>query len=124
MSAPPAIGFAHQSERSFQRAVVELAQRLGYRVAHFHDSRRQVAKDVIVGDRDAAGWPDLVVVGHGRMFILELKTATGRLRPAQRAWLQALDVVADATDGRVHVGVYRPKDWPEIVRLLTMRGLV
>ena len=62
----------HISEADFQQAVIELARICGWKVAHFHDSRRQVG-DKFVGDADAKGWPDLVLVRGERLLIRELK---------------------------------------------------
>lgn len=91
MSAQPTFAL----ERDFQAAVVELARRLGCAVYHTHDSRRS-----------QPGWPDLVIVGHKRFIIRELKTQTGRLSDAQNEWISRL-----ARAG-VDVGVWRPSDWP------------
>lgn len=83
------------SERELQDAVLELAVMLGYLAYHTFDSRKSVA-----------GFPDLVIVGHGRSIFIELKSAKGPVRPAQREWLSAL-----ASAGQ-EVHVVRPDDWP------------
>lgn len=106
------------SERSFQTAVIDYARRCGWLVAHLHDSRRQVAPGVHVGDRDAAGFPDLVLVRGQRVLFAELKAETGKLRPAQVLWLAALRAVERDGAGRVLVREWRPSDWPEIERTL------
>ncbi len=36
------------------------------------------------------GSPDLVGIAYGRLLGIEVKTATGRIRPEQRAWLEAV----------------------------------
>lgn len=100
-----------QSEKSFQAAVIELAERLGWMVAHFNDSRREVVdrrsgERKLVGDRSAKGFPDLVLVRGSRLLMIELKTDTGRLSDAQVAWMHALDLVE-----RVEQAVWRPKNW-------------
>jgi len=41
--------------------------------------------------RSTPGWPDIVLVRPPSVIFAELKTATGRLTPAQRTWLDALD---------------------------------
>jgi len=99
------------SEESFQGAVIELARLGGWEVAHFHDSRRQVAPDKFVGDTDAAGFPDLVLV-RDRVLFVELKTERGRLTLRQRAWLDAL------ARASAEVRLWRPSNWPEIVDTL------
>lgn len=93
------------SESSLQKAVIELARLLGWKVAHFHDSRRQVRPGVFVGDKDAAGFPDLVLVRRNRLVVAELKAEKGRLAPAQTTWLAAL------LEAGVDVHVWRPEDW-------------
>lgn len=105
------------TEREFQKAVVDLARLRGWKVAHFHDSRRQVRPGVFVGDRDAAGFPDLVLVhrSHGVAYA-ELKAERGRPSPEQIGWIQAFHVA-----GQVAY-VWRPSNWPEIERFLKDGG--
>lgn len=85
-------------------AVIALARLHGYRCFHTHDSRRS-----------AAGFPDLVLVGRGRIIFAELKAEKGKLSPDQREWLGALR----AAGGTTHV--WLPSDWPEIVEMLAGR---
>lgn len=99
-----------QSERQFQAAVMEYARLQGWRLAHFHDSRRQVGGQ-LVGDADAAGFPDLVLARE-RLLIRELKTDRGRLTPQQMEWLSALDRAG------VDADVWRPSEWHRITREL------
>jgi len=97
-----------ETEAGFQRAVIELATLLGWRVFHVYDSRRS-----------EAGYPDLTLVrdGHGergettpsRLIFAELKTDRGRVRPAQREWLAALAGVPG-----VLACVWRPRDFAAI----------
>jgi hypothetical protein len=112
MSAPPAI--PAQSEASFQRSVVQLARTLGWRVGHVHDSRRQIAPGRFVGDTDAAGLPDLILVRGGRLLFVELKADKGRLRPQQAVWLEALAAVAERVPESVGVRIWKPRDWADI----------
>lgn len=81
-----------------QDGLTEAARRLGYLV--FHDPQSQ---------RTEPGFPDLVVVGFGRIFALECKSRGERLRPAtvapksgrvlpgQRDWLDAFCAAAGVT---------------------------
>jgi len=102
-------------ERTFQRSVISLAKMLGWHVAHWHDSRRQVRPGVFVGDADAAGFPDLVLVRE-RLLVAELKRNRGRLTAAQECWLVWL------ADAGVDCHVWRPRDWAEIEATLKKRG--
>ena len=62
---------------------------------------------------DGAGWPDLVLVAPDRILFRELKSATGKLSPAQEAWGTRLTGVG------CDWGVWRPADWDRIVNVLT-----
>jgi VRR-NUC domain len=103
------------SEGQFLRAVLDFARKSGWRVSHFSDSRRQVRPGVFVGDKDAAGFPDIVAVRE-RVIFIELKAARGRIRPAQLEWLGALE------EAGAEVYCWRPADWPEIEHTLRRRA--
>lgn len=120
-AVPPAV--RKVSERAFQTAVIQLAETLGWRVAHFSDSRRSIGQGRMVGDKQAAGFPDLVCTRAGRLLFLELKSEKGKLRPAQVEWLADLQEVEGDAGGRVVVRVLRPSDWDsgEIARVLARR---
>jgi len=100
---------AVMTERQLQDAVIGCAQSLGYAVYHTYDSRRS-----------QLGFPDLVLVRawysgpSPRVVFVELKSATGRLSPAQVTWRA---VIQDA-GGEYHL--WRPADWSsgEIERVL------
>lgn len=100
-------------EKDWQRQVMELARLRGWRVAHVHDSRRQIRPGVFVGDRDSAGLPDLILA-HDRYGVVfaELKTDAGRLRRAQAEWLYSLQ----RAGARVYV--WRPADLTDVARVL------
>jgi hypothetical protein len=51
--------------------------------------------------------------GVARLLYVEVKTATGRLRAAQRVWLALLAAVPG-----VEVYVWRPANWQSIVATL------
>ena len=97
-------------ERDFQATVIEYARACGWKVAHFHDSRRQVGGK-FVGDSDAAGFPDLVMVRDKAILFVELKSEKGRLSSAQLGWCQVLLGAAETC-------IWRPRHWPEIERRL------
>lgn len=117
MVAPAALRLG-QSEAAFQAAVIELARRLDWRVAHFRTTRevdrrgRARYQTAVAGD--GAGWPDLVLVRRGTMILAELKADRGTVRTEQRAWLERLEEVELNAGGAVLVRVWRPRDWPSI----------
>lgn len=102
------------NERYFQHRVMHAARWCGWQVAHFHDSRLMTARGVLVGDKDAAGFPDLTLAHPGLACVAfaELKSDTGRLRPAQADWIRCLH-----TAGAIAY-VWRPRDWPRIEHFL------
>ena len=67
------------SEAQLQSAVVEGLSATGWMVYHTYDSRRS-----------APGFPDIVAVRGDRMLAWELKSAKGRVRAEQAAWIDAL----------------------------------
>ena len=90
------------TEAELQSAVIELARLLDWKCAHFRTAQ--------VGGRwqtpvqgDGAGFPDLVLARRGIVAFVELKSAKGKLRPEQQAWL---DVLCGAW-------VWRPEDWTD-----------
>lgn len=97
------------TEDALREAITEYAERLGYRVAHIPDRLYTVAVkqrrfDALPG---AKGFPDLVIVGYGRVIFAELKTERGRLDPEQIAWAnQILDAGPP-----VYWCRWRPSDW-------------
>jgi hypothetical protein len=97
------------TEKDFQKQLLEMARMFGWRVAHFHDSRRQVKPGVFVGDKDAAGFPDLVLVRPPDILVLELKRELGKTTDAQDEWLAAL------LGCGIEARVVRPSDWNYLV---------
>lgn len=94
------------SEKSFQRMVLTQAGKRGWRFAHFLPATRhgQTATHMV----GHPGFPDLVLAKAGVVLHREVKTVTGRVRPAQKDWLAAL--------GQPYpLGVWRPTDWPRII---------
>ena len=98
----PAAYRAMTTEASLQATVIEAVERLGYLWFHDRDARG-----------NQSGHPDLHIVGHGLDLHLELKTATGRIRPTQRVWLRELQRAT------VHeTRLVRPVDLDGILALL------
>lgn len=99
---------------------MERARAAGWFVWHFHDSRREVRKNgkrILVGDNDAKGFPDLVLVHPGRGVTLfrELKVPPNKPTQAQRETLHVLSAAGN------NAGVWTPADWPTILATLTGR---
>lgn len=92
---------ASQSEREFERAVVEFATLAGFECFHVNDARRFWP-----------GYPDWTAFAPGRIVWFELKRAGETLRPAQATWQARIR----ASGGEAYV--WRPEDWDEIERTL------
>ncbi len=107
--------FREVTEKQYQADIMVLARAAGWMVAHFHDSRRQVRPGVFVGDKDAKGFPDLVLVRASEFLVIEVKRETGKLEPEQVTWLDALDRAG------VETMVVRPSDWPVVRERLRTR---
>jgi hypothetical protein len=105
-------------EAELQAAVIECAQILGWRVAHFRAAKTERGWRTPV-QGDGKGFPDLVLVNGrlGRVMFVELKAAAGRVSVEQDDWLGRLML---ATGSNLQVAVWRPKDWisGEIERVL------
>jgi hypothetical protein len=67
-------------ETRLQLQVIELANRLGFRAYHTHDSRRS-----------EPGFPDLVLVKPPRVVFVELKVGRKQLTDSQKAWMFDLE---------------------------------
>ena len=114
------------TEAQFQRSVIELAQLNGWKVAHFRPAQNSKGNWRTPVAADGKGFPDLVLV-KDRVIFAELKTDKGRIRPEQRAWL---DAIHTATTGDpppcdrtiIETRVWRPRDWPDILATLNTRN--
>jgi len=100
------------TESMWQRRVLDLAALCGWRVAHFRPSRTVTGWRTAV-EADGAGFPDLTMTRSGRLIVAELKSETGRVTPAQLAWLSELSAVPG-----VEVHLWRPSDWARVQRVL------
>lgn len=110
------------TERELQSAIIELAQLLGWRVAHFRPAQTAKGWRTPV-EADGAGWPDLTLVRNGHLLFAELKSSTGKLSPAQQVWLDELTAVSFAED-RVLTFVWSPAQWVDgdVERVLRFTG--
>lgn len=122
-------------EPTFQRRLVAEAHTHGWHVQHSRPitDRHGRTRTAITGN---AGYPDLTLARRGHIVIAELKTETGTVSPAQRAWLEHLSGrpwpnlgpghVDAATDGTGILGPYhpiiialwRPRHWATITATL------
>lgn len=95
-------------EDELQGHIVKLAKGLGQLVYHTHDSRHS-----------PKGFPDLIILGCGRMVVAELKRQREKPTPDQEKWLAEYRALAEefiAPMGfkgttPVQVFVWRPMDW-------------
>ncbi len=101
------------SETDLQRVVIQYAKEHGWLV---HHASRAKVKDGrwMTPVWGHPGWPDLALTRDGKLLLLELTAKDGSTSPEQDKWLHHLAKVG----GSVHVGVYRPADWPTLKRLL------
>lgn len=106
-----------QSEADFQRAVIDLARRLGWRVFHPRPAQTKRGTWITATAGDGKGYPDLSMVRGGRLIFAELKTDKGRLRPEQAEWLEALGEVAYRSEV-VEAHVWRPSQFAAIQEAL------
>ena len=85
------------TEQECEDTIVDAARRLGYLVHAERPARTATSwRTPVKGD---AGWPDLVIAGHGRLWIVELKRKPNRLDPRQVEWNRRL--TAAGVDARV-----------------------
>jgi hypothetical protein len=106
----------HDSERKFTTWVLQEARKRGWLAAHFGSSQRIVrtkSGPMAVPDKDAAGFPDLVLV-RARVIYAELKMHDHRrkLEPKQVEWIDRL------LAAKQEVYVWRPLDEVAILAVL------
>jgi hypothetical protein len=91
-------------ESAFRDAVIEYAQRRGWKVMWTWHSKHS-----------PAGWPDLFMVRASHAVAAELKIWPNKPTSAQLEWLAALEGIRGAV---VKVYVWYPDDWAEIEEVL------
>lgn len=94
------------TEAELQRAVTEMCDWLG--LLHWHDND---------STRNAAGFPDLVIVGK-RVLHRELKAMKGRVRVDQQRWITRINA-AEGGDA----AVWRPIDLLDGTVAATLKGI-
>lgn len=91
--------------------VIDAAQKLGWRVAHFRPATMSQGWRTAVSG-DGKGFPDLVMVNErmGELLFVELKSERGKTSPEQGDWLRALTSLK-RFDGHVRTFVWLPSNW-------------
>lgn len=75
-------------ESEYEDTIIQAASTLGYRV---HVERKARTKDGFrTPIKGHPGWPDIVIVGYGRAWFIELKRKPNKPTDDQYAWLEAL----------------------------------
>jgi len=102
------------NEAQWQGLVFDFMRVYGWRVAHFGAltvTRDGAPRTITPVHADGAGFPDLVAVHdrHEAIVFAELKSESGRVKPNQRAWSDAL-LAASIESRNVFVFVLRPRD--------------
>ena len=103
---------AQQREKEFQRAVIEYARMMGWRIHHTRPALTQRGKWITPVQGDV-GFPDLVLCRPPRLVIAELKRTGGKVSPQQQEWLSALQACAG-----VECYIWYPNDWEQILSVL------
>lgn len=101
------------SEDAFTRQVMDLAHAYKWLVAHFRPAMNRRGQWSTAVQGDGAGFPDLVLLRQDRLIMAELKSAKGKVSPAQQTWLNGLK------RANVECYVWRPADIDEIERKLS-----
>lgn len=99
-------------EAQLESAIIECAQLLGWKVAHFRPARTDKGWRTPVS-ADGVGFPDLVMARHGQVIFAELKAEKGKLSQAQHGWLRELTpTFAGGSQDPTHmVFHWFPSDW-------------
>ena len=101
------------TEEQLSKSVIDLAVDLGYMVY-------SIRRSDLAGLRHPTGkgFPDLTIVGHNRLLLVELKDDKGRPTAAQVSWKRML-IAAGA-----EWYLWRPAHWQKggVLRILTGRG--
>lgn len=92
------------SEADLQRATLDLARLLGWRIARFPMLNLTADRKPRRLAYDTKGFPDALLV-RDRLLAIEFKSETGRMSADQDAWNDAL------VKAGVSVAVFRPSHW-------------
>lgn len=106
-----------ETERAFQRRVIVLVKKLGWRVAHFASVRVLTpdgrARWMTPVQGDGKGFPDLILLRGKRCVVLELKTEGGVLEEEQADWLAAFEAAG------IERRIFYPHQWNQLKAFLT-----
>jgi len=102
--------------RPLQKGIIDMARRLGWRVAHFPPVPTERGWRTPVA-ADGKGFPDLLMV-RDRLIVAEVKGDTDRLRREQQTWLDSFRLAGVAAH------VWTPEQWlsGEIESILRARS--
>lgn len=102
------------TEAQFQKSVLELAARTRWHSYHPPANVKFVNRDGLPSvQRISSGWPDLTLARPPELLFAELKSARGRLSPAQHFWIELLRSCGQ------EVHVWRPEDWAVLAERLS-----
>lgn len=91
-------------EAQLLRAVIDMAELLGWRSAHFRPAKTEQGWRTAMSGPRAKGFPDLVLVRE-RLLFRELKVGYNKPSPDQLEWMEAL------TNAGADAKVWTDKDW-------------
>jgi len=89
------------TELDCETTIIQGARILGYLV-HGERPARTLGQGWVTPIKGDAGWPDLVIAGHGHCLVVELKRRPRKVDAAQQTWLDVL-AAAGVTTGVVWV---------------------
>ena len=99
------------TEAELQSAVIDVMHTFGWAVAHFRAGRTASGSWRTPVEADGAGFFDLIAIRKGRLLLVEVKSARGRLSPQQVWWHQLAKAVEKVAPDVVKTFVWRPEDW-------------
>lgn len=101
-----------ETESQWQKVVLAYAKLQGWHTAHFRAAMMRSGKWATPVQGDGTGFPDLVLVRGCRLIFAELKSAKGKVAPAQTEWLTRL------MGAGAECFIWRPKDWDQVKQVL------
>jgi hypothetical protein len=107
--AAPTRALPELTEGQLQKRILDWARLRGWQAVHIRPLWRRDGKMVTAYEGDK-GLPDLIMARRGRVILAEIKNATKPATVEQKRWLEQ-------AGGNGYL--WRPKDWDEIVRVLT-----